>query len=85
MQITPRPNFCYLGQHSLRFYGLNLPEFERLLVPSLSVKLSHMDLLKSDASFNWTYINSLLQQFIPTKKTKMFNMNVILEKYINFV
>ena len=44
-----------------------------------------MDLLKSDASFNWTYINSLHQQFIPTKKTKMFNMNVILEKYINFV
>ena len=35
------PKFLYLGQHSLRFYGLNLPEVERLLVPSVPVKRSH--------------------------------------------
>ena len=79
MRIIPRPNvlfascgpqISYLGQRSLGFYGLNLPEVERLLVPSVPVKLSHMDLLKSDALLNWTSTISLYQPFIPTKKDK---------------
>ena len=72
--------FLLFGPTLIGFYGLNLPEVERLLVPSVPVKLSQMHLLKSDTSFNWTCIITPYQQFIPTKKTKMLNMNVILEK-----
>ena len=63
------PNFFYLGQRSLGFFGLNLPEVERLLVPSVPVKLSHMDLLKFDALLNWTSTISLYQHY-PYKKDK---------------
>ena len=51
-------------------YGLNLPEVGRLLVPSVPVKLSHMDLLKSETTFNWTCIISLYQHFIPKKRQR---------------
>ena len=49
----------------------------------IPVKLSHMDMLKSDFSttFNWTCIISRLPALICSyKKTKMDNINVILEK-----
>ena len=59
---------------------LNIPDSTVLSIP---VKLSHMDMLKSDFSttFNWTCIISRLPALICSyKKTKMDNINVILEK-----
>ena len=59
--------------------GLNIPDSTVLSLPP---KLSPMDMLKSDfyTSFNCTCIISLLPAFYSYKKTKMYNMNVILEK-----
>ena len=60
----------FLTDHGLMLigvHGLNLPEVGKLLVPSIPVKLSHMDMLKSETTFNWTCIISLYQHFIPKK------------------
>ena len=37
--------FHLLGVTLIGVYGLNLPEVGKLLVPSIPVKLSHMDIL----------------------------------------
>ena len=60
-------------------YGLNIPDSTVLSTP---VKLSHMDMLKSDfdTAFNWKCIISLLPAFYSYKKTEMYNINVTLEK-----
>ena len=62
--------FLSHGLMLIGVYGLNLPEVGRLLVPSIPVKLSHMDLLKSETTFNWTCIISLYQHFIPKKRQR---------------
>ena len=38
------PKFLLLGVMLIGAYGLNLPEVGKLLVPSIPVKLSHMDI-----------------------------------------
>ena len=60
-------------------YGLNIPDSTVLSTP---VKLSHMDMLKSDfdTTLNWTCIISLLPAFYSYKRTKMYNINVTQEK-----
>ena len=65
------PKFLLLDVTLIGVYGLNLPEVGKLLVPSIPVKLSHMDIsVESDTTFNWTCIISLSQHSIPTKKDK---------------
>ena len=46
------PKFLLLGLMLIGVYGLNIPDST---VPSVSVKLSHMDMLNSDfyTTFNW--------------------------------
>ena len=76
----PRSKYFFLTSCGQKFlthglmligvYGLNLPEVGRLLVPSVPVKLSHMDMLKSETTFNWTCIISLCQNFIPKKRQR---------------
>ena len=60
-------------------YGLNIADSTVLSTP---VKLSYMDMLKSDfdTTFNWKCIISLLPAFYSYKKTEMYNMNVTLGK-----
>ena len=60
-------------------YDLNIPDSTVLSTP---VKLSPMDILKSDfdTTFNWTCIISLLPAFYSYKRTKMYNINVTLGK-----
>ena len=38
------PKFYLLGVTLIGVYALNLPEVGKLLVPSIAVKLSHMDI-----------------------------------------
>ena len=63
----------------IEVYGLNIPDSTVLSTP---VKLSPMDMLKSDfdTTFNWTCIISLLPAFYSYKRTEMYNINVILDK-----
>jgi len=47
------PKFLTYGEMLIGVYGLNLPaKVGKLLVPSISVKLFHMVMLKSDTTFN---------------------------------
>ena len=46
------PKFLTHGLMPIGVYGLNLPEVGKLLGPSIPVKLFHMDMLNSDATFN---------------------------------
>ena len=73
------PKFLLLRLMLIGVYGLNIPDSTVLSIP---VKLSHMGMLKSDfyRTFNWTCIISLLPAFYSYKKTKMYDMNVILDK-----
>ena len=73
------PKFLKLELKLIGVYGLNIPNSTVLSVP---VKLSHLDMLKSDfyTTFNCTAIISRLPAFYSYKKTKMYNINVILEK-----
>ena len=73
------PRFLLLGLMLIGFYGLNIPDSTVLSTP---VKLSYVDMLKSDfyTTFNWTCIISLLPAFYSYKRTKMYNINVTLGK-----
>ena len=76
-------------------YGLNIPDST---VPSVSVKLSHMDMLNSDfyTTFNWAWIISLFPTFYSYKKDKdvqhkrfsgeiMFTSNEWTSMYSNWI
>ena len=62
------PKFHLLGVTLIRVYGLNLPEVEKLFLPSLSSFLIWTSRLKSNTTFNWTCIISLSQHPTSTKK-----------------
>ena len=61
--------FLLLGLMLIKVYGLNIPDSTVLSIP---VKLSHMDMLKSDfyTTFNRTCIILFRQHFIPTKRKR---------------
>ena len=61
-------NSNLLGVTLIRVYGLNLPEVEKLFLPSLSSFLIWTSRLKSNTTFNWTCIISLSQHPTSTKK-----------------
>ena len=61
-------------------YGLNLPEVGKLLVPSIPVKLSHMDIsVEIWYNFQLDMYHFPFPAFYSYKKTH-YNVNVILEK-----
>ena len=61
--------FLLLGLMLIEVYGLNIPDSTVLSIP---VKLSHMDMLKSDfyTTFKRTCIILFRQHFIPTKRKR---------------
>ena len=63
------PEFLLLGLMLIEVYGLNIPDSAVLSIP---VKLSHMDMLKSDfhTTLNGTCIILFCQYFIPTKRQR---------------
>ena len=63
------PEFLLLGLMLIEVYGLNIPDSAVLSFP---VKLSHMDMLKSDfyTTLNGTCIILFCQYFIPTKRQR---------------
>ena len=61
-------------------YGLNLPEIGKLLVPSIPVKFSHMDIsVEFWYDFQMDMYHFPFPAFYSYKKIQ-HNMNVILEK-----
>ena len=74
------PKFLLLGVTLIGAYGLNLPEVGKLLVPSIPVKLSHMDIsVEIWYNFQLDMYHFPFPAFYSYKKTQ-YNMNVILEK-----
>ena len=71
------PKFLLLGVMLIGAYGLNLPEVGKLLVPSIPVKLSHMDILV-EIWYNFQldmYHFPFPAFYSYKKKTKMYNTN----------
>ena len=74
------PKFLLLGVTLIGVYGLNLPEFGKLLVPSIPVKLSNMDIsVEIRYNFHLDMYHFPFAAFYSYKK-RQYNMNVILEK-----
>ena len=72
--------FALCGPLLLGVYGLNLPEVGKLLVPSIPVKLSHMDIsVEIWYNFQLDMYHFPFPAFYSYKK-RQYNMNVILEK-----
>ena len=74
------PKFHLLGVTLIGVYGLNLPEVGKLLVPSIPVKLSHMDIsVEIWYNFQLDMYHFPFPAFYSYKR-RQYNMNIILEK-----